>query len=188
MIAKVTIESTSRTGMDARTRKPINRNIKRPCQKTEQGGRSPLAELIPWASSALDRPVSDAWRAREGVGMQFIVLLLVLRHIHALTEDVVFRPVEHEDRGARRDIGEALVDDQSTRVLGESNGVDVLSVELLELLHLLDALVRVLLGDELFHNIDELLLEGQQVDGAVFAGAVERAGLRADRRQRVGVL
>src|ERR1700730_11070941 len=109
---------------------------------------------------ALDRPVADPRRTRERVGMQFVVLLLVLRYVDTLAEDVVLRPVEHEDRGARRDIGEALVDDQSTRVLGESNGVDVLSVELLELLHLLDTLVRVLLGDELFHNIDELLLEG----------------------------
>src|SRR6516164_7779191 len=146
MIVKVTIESTSRTGMDARTRKPRKRSIKRLVRNGARG-REPPCRAYSTITSVLDRPVADARCSRERFGMQLVVLLLVLRHIDALAEDVVFRPIEHEDRGAHRDVGEAFVDDQRTRVLGESNRVVVLSVGLLELLHLLDTLVRVLLGD-----------------------------------------
>ena len=52
--------------------------------------------------------------------MQLVVLLLVRRHEHTLADDVVLSPVEHEDRGAGRDVGEALVDDQCTRILGQA--------------------------------------------------------------------
>src|SRR4029078_353056 len=97
MIAKVAIETTSRTGMAARTRKAMNRNIKRPCQKTEQGGKEPPCRTHVIAWSALDRSVADSRRARERIGMQLIFLLLVLRHEDALADDVVLRPVEHED-------------------------------------------------------------------------------------------
>src|SRR5579872_1417211 len=108
MIAKVTIESTSRTGTDARTRKATNRIIKRLCQEAEQGGLGPLAGLMTRARSALDRPVADSRRAGKRFGMQLVVLLLVLRHENPLAEDVVLRPVEHEDRGTHRDVREAL--------------------------------------------------------------------------------
>jgi hypothetical protein len=58
--------------------------------------------------------------------VQLEALLLVCSHVDALADDVVFSPVEHEDRRTRRDIGEALVDDERTRILGETDTEQVL--------------------------------------------------------------
>src|SRR6185437_7185044 len=90
--------------------------------------------------SALDGPIAETRLARQRIRVQLVILLLVLGHINALADDVVLGPVEHEDRGARRDIGEALVDDQGTWVLRQADGVDVLGEQLLVLLHQIDTL------------------------------------------------
>src|ERR1700712_2377667 len=110
MMPKVTTESTSRSGIAAKMRVVRKRSISDdPPLDRCKGAGAPL-QSVHLSRSVGHGSVAEPRSTREGLGMQLVGRLLVGRHEHPLADDVVLSPVEHEDRGSRRDIGETLVD------------------------------------------------------------------------------
>ena len=101
------------------------------------------------------------------LGEEFEIALLVGGDEDPLADDRVFRPVEHEDRRAGRNVREALVDDQRTRIFRQADRIEICRRDLLVLLHQFSPLVVVATGDEFVDDIHEFLLEGHQIDRPV---------------------
>src|SRR5690606_5210632 len=120
MMAKVTTLSSSSSGMAPSILITRNRSIAATLLPGRVGrGRTPCPVFI---TGSGDRAAA-ARSIRQRLRVQLEALLLILGHIDALADDVVLCPVEHEDRSTFRDVGEALVDDQCARILGQANRI-----------------------------------------------------------------